>query len=76
MKRFPGYYRDAHGEEAVFFELEGTTYAVTIRGVRFSYITLEDLEPDEDTLPERLAGFSLVHNTPATASMGFPCPSP
>lgn len=63
MKRFPGYYRDAHGEEAVSFELEGVTYAVTIRGVRFSSNMLEDLEPDEDTPPECLASFTLFRNT-------------
>lgn len=74
MKRFPGYYRDAHGEESVTFELEGMTYAVTIRGVRFSYGTLDDLEPDEDTPLERLASFSLVHNTLKHCEYGFSMP--
>lgn len=74
MKRFLGYYRDTHGAESVVFELAAATYAVRVRGVRFSSSMLEDLEPDENTPSEQQASFALVANTLKHCEYGFSVP--
>ncbi len=74
MKRFPGYYRDINGSESVVFALEGSAYAVTIRGVRFTARQPEDFEPEEGTPEERLSTFSLATNSLVACAYGFHVP--
>ena len=73
---FPAIYRDRNGEVSTELVIDGCEMRLVVRGVEFSGLDFDALEPNPESDPTKVAGFTLQHGCLVSCEIIFTMPLP
>ena len=74
IETYPTLYIDQHGTEQTFLENNGKNLRVVIRGVEFSGLALDGLEPKENLTDDELKSFTIQLNSLCNCTFEYSVP--